>query len=192
MTIFDFAMVAVSLILGLAISYLLESVVNVFRMRHRCQMDWIPFVWTGCVLVQQFQFWWALYELNTISSLSVSVFSLLLFLAGLLFIAGALVLPSGETEYPNDLGVYFNTDGSWAAAALALFNLTAVGTNVLLFATPITNTANIFNLMLVIIALLVAFTQKRAWQAVLTVGYVIALTAGEILATKSGYIDTGK
>ena len=190
MTIFDFAMVAVSLILGLAVSYLLESIVDVFRARHRCRMDWIPFVWTGCVLVQQFQFWWALYELNTISSLSVGMFSLLLFLSGLLFIAGALVLPSGETEYPDDLGVYFNTDGSWAAAALALFNLAAAGANTLLFGEPIADIVNLLSLVLVVIASLVAVTRKRGLQVRLTAGYVIFLVLDEIIATRVIYVNT--
>ena len=191
MTIFDFAMVAVSLILGLAVSYLLESIIDVFRSRRRCRMDWIPFVWTGCVLVQQFQFWWAMYDLNTIPSLSVGLFSLLLFHAALLFLAGALVLPSGETEYPDDLGVYFNTDGSWAAAALALFNLAAVGTNTILFGEQITSPLNIFNLLLAIVAALVAITKKRVWQTGLTVGYVFLLVFGEVMATRSVYINTG-
>lgn len=191
MTIFDFAMVAVSLILGLAISYLLESIVDVFRARRRCRMDWIPFVWTGCVLVQQLQFWWALYDLNTILSLSVGVFSLLLCLAGLLFLAGALVLPSGEAEYPDDLWVYFNTDGSWAAAALALFNFMAIGANTLLFGGQITNTVNILVFVLVLISSLVAVTRKRAWQMGLTAGYVIVLVFTEIVATRAVYINTG-
>ncbi len=191
MTIFDFAMVAVSLILGLGVTYLLESMVDVFRARGRCRMDWIPFIWTGCVLVQQFQFWWALYELNAISSLSVGVFSLLLFLAGLLFLAAALVLPSGEAEYPSDLGVYFNTDGSWAAAALALFNFTAFVANILIFGEPFLHTVNILNLVLIVAASLVAVTRKRIWQVGLTAGYVITLALGEIVATRAVYVSTG-
>lgn len=190
MTIFDFSLVAVSLLLGLAVSYLLESLVDVFRARHRCRLDWIPFVWTGCILMQQFQFWWALYELHTMSSMSVGVFSLLLLLSGMLFLAGALVLPSGETEYPDDLGIYFNTDGSWAAAALALFNLIGVGANTILFGEQITSTVNILNLGLVVIALLVAFTHNRVWQVGLTGGYVVLLVLTEIIASRTVYIDT--
>ncbi len=154
-------------------------------------MDWIPFVWSGCVLVQQFQFWWALYEIHTTSSISVGVFSLLLLLAGMLFLAGALVLPSGETEYPDDLGIYFNTDGSWAAAALALFNLTAVGVNTILFGDQIISTVNILNLVLVVIALLVACTHKRIWQMGLTGGYVLVLVLAEIIGSKALYVDMG-
>ena len=187
MTIFEFATVAVSLILGLAVSYLLESLVGVFRMRRRCRMDWIPFVWAGCVFVHQFHFWWALYEVHSMPLLSVGMFTLLLLLAGLLFLAGALVLPSGESEYPDDLGVYFNTDGSWAVAALALFNMMAVAINILLFDSPITETANLLNLVLVVIAVFVAITRTRMWQTGLTGAYVIVLVFVEIAATQVVY-----
>jgi hypothetical protein len=191
MTIFDFATVAVSFILGLAVTYLLESIVEAFRARRRCRLDWLPFVWAACVLVQQFQFWWALYELNGMPSLSVGRFSLLLMLAALLFLAGALVLPSGESDYPEDLANYFSSDGSWGVAALALFNLSAVAINVLLFDTPLTDTVNQRNLILLVITVSVAITRSRRWQVGLTGVYVIALAAAEIAATRPVYENLG-
>jgi hypothetical protein len=186
-TVFDFATVAVSFILGLAVTYLLESIVQAFRARRTCRLDWLPFVWAAGVLVHQFQFWWALYELNTMPSMSVSIFSLLLVLAGVLFLAGALVLPSGETEYPNDLGEYFTTDGSWGAGAVALYNFVAVLANVVLFDVRVTNPVNLLNLCLVVIAVLVVATRARTWQVALTIAYVVVLVYVEIIATPAVY-----
>jgi hypothetical protein len=34
------------MILGLGITRLLSSVVEVFRSRHRAELDWVPFVWS--------------------------------------------------------------------------------------------------------------------------------------------------
>ncbi len=191
MTVFEFATVAVSFILGLAVTYLLESMVQAFRARRACRLHWLPFVWVGFVLVHQFQFWWALYEIHTMPSISVGIFGLLLFLSGLLFLAGALVLPSGEAEYPEDLAAYFITDGSWGVGAVALFNFMAVVTNVLLFGTPAIETANLLNLALVVIAVLVVVTRVRAWQIGLTFTYFVVLVIAEVAATTTVYTNTG-
>jgi hypothetical protein len=191
MTVFDFATVAVSFILGLAVTYLLESMVEAFRARRTSRLDWLPFVWAVCVLVHQFQFWWALYELNEMPSLSIVIFSLLLYLSSLLFLAGAMVLPSGEAEYPQDLARYFSIDGSWGASAIALYNLSAVLANVVLFEVPVSDTTNLLNLGLCAIAVLVAVRQERIWLVWLTLAYVALQIVGTIAATPAVYTSTG-
>jgi len=190
MNVFDFSTVAVSFILGLAVTYLLESMVGAFRARRTCRLHWLPFVWVGCVLVQQFQFWWALYDLNTMPSISVGIFTMLLLLSGLLFLAGALVLPSGEAEYPSDLQEYFIMDGSWAAATLALYNVSAVAANVIIFDAPVVEFVNLINLAMVAVAAAVALVRSRNWLIVLTLAYVAALALAAVMATSAVYEST--
>lgn len=190
MSAFEYATVAVSFILGLAVTYLLGSMVEAFRARRHCRLDWLPFVWAICVLVQQFQFWWALYEVNNMPLISVGVFSTLLFLAGLLFLSGALVLPSGEAKYPANLAEYFTVDGSWGAGALALFNLSAVAANIAIFDVEITETVNVLNLCLSAIATLVALTRARIWMVSLTLAYVAILVFATSEATIPVYEST--
>lgn len=187
MSVFDFVTIAVSFVLGLGVTYILESIVEVFRARRVCRLHWVPFAWAGFVLVQQFQFWWALYELNAMSSISAGVFTLLLLLAGVLFLAGALVLPSGEADYPADLADYFTTDGSWGAAMLALFNLMAVVTNVVLFNESIGGTVNLLNLTLAVIAILTTITRNRHWTQGLTLAYAVFLVLTTITASSAVY-----
>jgi hypothetical protein len=191
MSIFDFATVAISFILGLAVTYLLESLVQAFRMRRQSRLSWLPFAWTGFVLTHQFQFWWALYEVHTINTLSVGIFILLLCLSSLLFLAGALVLPSGETEYPTDLARYFIVDGSWGVAALALYNLTAVVVNVALFDSPFASTVNLLNLGLAAIALLTAITRSYIWQASLTIAFALLFAFTASISTQGTYQSSG-
>ena len=112
MSVFEYTAIAVSLILGLAIAQILESSVGAFRARRACKLDWLPFCWAGFILVHQYQFWWGMFELSEEPTMQLGIFILLLLLAGLLFIAGSLVLPGGEAEYPKDLGAYFTEDGA--------------------------------------------------------------------------------
>jgi hypothetical protein len=179
--------VAVSFILGLAVTYLLESMVEAFRARRRCRLDWVPFAWVGCVFVHQFQFWWALYEIRDIPSMSVTIFALLLFLSALLFLAGALVLPSGEAEYPDDLAVYFTFDGSWGVAGIALYNASAVLANVLLFDVDPFLAGNLLNLGLALVAALVVAARSRPLLMALTLIYIVGLAVTTAANTPGSY-----
>lgn len=95
MTPFDFISVALSLVLGLGITCLLSSAVQMFRSRHSVELDWIALAWAAVILFWQLQFWWAIYELATIvQTWTQPAFAALVAL--LLFVAGALILPSGD------------------------------------------------------------------------------------------------
>ncbi|NIV49407.1 MAG: hypothetical protein GWN46_22710, partial [Gammaproteobacteria bacterium] len=50
MTAFEFLSVALSFVLGLAVTLLLTSLLSAFRARHKTKLDWVPFVWAGYAL----------------------------------------------------------------------------------------------------------------------------------------------
>lgn len=187
MSIFEFSTVAVSLILGLAVACVLESLVTAFRARRTCKLDWIPFLWVAFVLMHQFQFWWALYEINSAPVMSLGVFISLLYLSGVLFVAGALVLPNSDENYPEDLGHYFTTDGSWAALAIALYNFSAIIANRVIFHAPIIDPVNLFNVALGTVALAVGATRSRSLQVMLTFGYAVLIMTGIFMASSLSY-----
>jgi hypothetical protein len=141
----------------------------------------------ACVFVHQFQFWWALYEVKDMPTMSVFIFFVLLFLSALLFLAGALVLPSGEREYPRDLGQYFIYDGSWGVAALALYNATAVLVNVVLFGVDLFVGGNVLNLIMAVTTAAVVAVRDRRWLVALTFVYVALMTVSAIANTPSAY-----
>jgi hypothetical protein len=64
MTPFEFILVALSFVLGLGITRLLSSTVNIFRWRNELDIDWVPLVWAAVVFLFQIQYWWAIFELS--------------------------------------------------------------------------------------------------------------------------------
>ena len=190
MSIFEFATVAVSLILGLAVACLLQSAVGAFQARRRCRLDWLPFLWAALILLHQFQFWWALYELNAAPALSLWTFMVLLYLSGLLFVAAALIFPDPGSDYPDDLGRYFAADGSWGAGAVAVYNLSAVGANAVIFHAPVMDAANLANLVLACLAGFVALTRVRKLHTAATLVYAVLFLFGAMSASSTSYDST--
>jgi hypothetical protein len=175
MTHFEFLSVALSFVLGLAVTVLLTSVLNAFRARRETRMNWIPLSWAAYILVAQFDVWWEVYGLVSLESWSAGAFVLLLLLALLLFMAGGLILPARFADYPDDLDDYFQKDGRWAVAIVGAFIVTGIVANVVLFDIGIFDAMNVWNLVGIAITAMVFGASRRVTQSVGTIAFGVFL-----------------
>ena len=170
MTAFEYFSVALSFVLGLGVTRLLLGALRVFRARERQKPHWIPLVWALSVFVYQLQFWWAGFELN--SALPVwthQAFITLMLHALLLFVAGALILPSSQAQERSELMEYFGHDGRWALLALTAYAALSFWTNWALFGTsPISQVGSIVALFAVL-SFLGFFVRNKRYLGVVTI-----------------------
>ncbi len=169
MTHFEFLSVALSFVLGLAVTVLLTSLLTVFRKRRKTRMSWLPLTWAAYLLVIQFETWWEVYGLVSMETWSASAFVLLLLLAALLFAAGGLVLPTGLGDYPDDLDEYFQQDGRWAVGVVSVFHVTAIIANIALFNVDVLGLMNIWNILSIVITVVVISAKRRSIQGAATI-----------------------
>ncbi len=187
MTAFEFLSVALSFVLGLAVTLVLTSLLAAFRARHESRLDWLPFVWAGYVLVYQFQYWWAIFELSVLPEWTPASFGILLLLAAILFLAGGLTLPTGARDYPADLSQYFRTDGRWGVAALAAYGVIGTAGNVVMFGVPILSPLSGVTAGTVGAALIVVSSEERWVQIAGTLVFGGFLIVAVALATPGSY-----
>ena len=177
MSPFEFLSVALSFVLGLAVTLLLTSLLTAFRARKVARMRWLPLVWAAYVLIMQFDLWWEVFGLSSLEKWNVGAFVLLLVLALSLFAAGGLVLPTGTEGYPSDLALYFDEDGRWGVAMVAVFLVVGNVANVALFDLGPLSGMNVLNTLGVVLVAMVVGIRHTAIRAVGTVGYGIYLVA---------------
>ncbi|HUE89791.1 MAG TPA: hypothetical protein VMO26_27250 [Vicinamibacterales bacterium] len=187
MTAFEFLSVALSFVLGLAVTLVLTSLLTAFRARRHARLHWLPFLWAGYVLVYQFQYWWAIFALSSAASWSVAAFGLLLLLAAILFMAGGLVLPIGSTAYPDDLYAYFDDDGKWCVVAIAAYNLVGMFANVALFDLPVLSILHALLVAEVGLAAVVVSSRRRPAQTFASIAFGVLLAGNLVLATPPSY-----
>ena len=187
MTPFEFLSVALSFVLGLAVTLLLTSLLVAFAARRRTRMDWLPFVWAGYVLVFQFDFWWELFGLSALGTWSVQAFGILLILALLLFVAGALVLPTGVGAYPSDLAEHFRQDGRWGVFAIGAYCVVGSLANVVLFDFAPLDLVNLLNALGVGIVGVTVLGRTRAVQVGATLAFGVWLTTYLVLFLPRAY-----
>jgi hypothetical protein len=120
-----------SLVLGLSMAQLLSSVALAFRARRESQLHWIPLCWTTAIFLFHVQFWFVVYDLDSIvPSWTWDWYGPVLLLAVLLFLSGALILPTRDRELETGLLDDFDANGKYALVPLNIYLLTFIPMNV--------------------------------------------------------------
>lgn len=169
MTHFEFLSVALSFVLGLAVTVLLTSFLTVFRARRKARLSWLPLTWAFYLLVIQFDVWWGVFGLASLESWTAGAFVLLLLIVLFLFAAGGLILPMRLGDYPEDLYEYFQQDGRWAVAVIGLFQVAAIIANIALFDMEVLWLMNLWVALSIAMISVAVSAKRRAVQGVATI-----------------------
>lgn len=107
MTQHEYVFVAISIILGLAITRLLGHVGGLIRAHKRIRFHWATAIWAASVLIFILQMWWVGWELRDFPDWQIIDF--LFLVAGTIFIYGAaeLALPVEDYDMKSDAELDF-------------------------------------------------------------------------------------
>lgn len=125
MTQHEYVFVAISIILGLAITRLLHTVGSLIRAHRRVSFHWSTAAWGLCVMCYSLQLWWVGWELSEVTQWSFGDYAILT--AGSVFVYGAaeMALPVPEGDY--DLNFLTHSMGLGRLSALSMLLYFAVG-----------------------------------------------------------------
>ncbi|MEP6509801.1 MAG: hypothetical protein ABJC63_16360 [Gemmatimonadales bacterium] len=171
MTSPEFLSVALSFVLGLAVTLLITSFLCAFLERRATKFDWLPFVWALYILAYQFDYWWESFQLIRAPGITMMAFGCLLVLALTLSFSGGLVLPSNIGKYPADLADYFERDGRWGILGLGFYNVVGTLANKWLFNLNLVSGVTLVNLVSVALVCVTVFSRSRRLQVTSTLAF---------------------
>jgi hypothetical protein len=132
-TPFEYSLVLVTIIVGLAIADMLESLHRLLRSRMQVHWHWLPLVAAVLVLLTLVQFWWGFYQLGRTDVWNqYGAFILLLLHLILMFLLACSALPDNDrdrvdlAEYYEHNRRYFWTLFSLVAFMATVTNLVAI------------------------------------------------------------------
>lgn len=107
MTQHEYVFVAISIILGLALTRLLGHMGGLIRAHKRIKFHWATALWAMSIMLLTLQMWWVGWALRDLAEWSIIDF--LFLVAGTVFIYGAaeLALPVEDYDLANDLELNF-------------------------------------------------------------------------------------
>lgn len=102
MTQHEYIFIAISIILGLAITRLLHSVAGLVRAHKRVTYHWATALWGACIMLYILQLWWVGWGLRAFSDWTIVDFFVLVI--GSIFVYGAaeLALPTEDYDLSDD------------------------------------------------------------------------------------------
>ncbi len=120
MDAFSYLSVLLSIIIGLAITQLLQSLGRIIQARDRVTMFWPPIAWAALLILVSVQTWWALFGLRSREVWSFFPFLVVVLQTINLYLTTAIILPEIAPGEQVDLRAHYFKQARW------FFSLTIV------------------------------------------------------------------
>ena len=132
MDAFSYLSVLFSIILGLAITQLLQGLGRLLQERRRVRMYWPVIAWVAILLAVAVQTWWAMFGLRNYQTWSFGGFAVVLFHITLIFLLTALVLPDFSAPGEIDLRANYFGHARWFFGIAAIVTVASLLKDVVL------------------------------------------------------------
>lgn len=124
MDTFGYLAVLFSIIIGLALTELLQSIRGLILARHRVTIFWPSVMRAGLLTLVVVQVWWAVFELRAVEEWTFGKYAFVLLHVVLLYLATALALPNPTDGEPVNMRTAYY--GDLRALCLLLLGTVAV------------------------------------------------------------------
>lgn len=180
MTQHEYVFVAISIILGLAITRLLHSVAMLIRVHREVSFHWSTAVWGICVLAYVLQFWWVGWGLRDLEAWHFGDFVVLIIGAICVYGAAEMALPVPEGSGNLDFLIHSQGLGRLSCLSMLLYFLVGPYVNVTMFGNPLVPSLVLPTLGIALTGLMIAVPRIFPLLTVFFVGYsvlILGLTA---------------
>ena len=167
MDAFSYLSVLLSIILGLAITQVLQGFRDLMLARDRVVSYWPCLVWAALLLLIDVQVWWAMYELRNLQDWSFFAFVVVLAQTIPLYLLAGLVLPNVGNDGSVDLYKHYYANHRWFFVLLTLLALVSIGKELVLYGhlPPLLNLC--FHILLIAGALIGSWTSREGFHKTL-------------------------
>ncbi len=183
---FDYQLVLIAVVLGLALQQLLTCVAHILLSRHRTRPYWVHLVWLLTLFLIAVQYWHVMYTWRSIGDLGDTFFHYLLTLLFpvTLYVAATMIGPQVPASAPLfDFREYYyeNHRGIFTACAVAL--LTMIVGNTVHLRVPWLHTVNLVRYGALLLLVALAWSGNRRLHGIAALALLLTLLAFVVLLT---------
>lgn len=126
MTLFEYVMVLASIIVGLALTHLVQGIAEFAQRPVRGKIMSIHFAWVIFMFVTVVSWWWWQFKLSSLETWSFQLYLFVLFYAFIMYFLCSLLFPSAD-KLTGDLDAYLFEKRGWFFGAQALYLIVDLG-----------------------------------------------------------------
>jgi hypothetical protein len=118
MEIFNYVMVLASIIIGLAITHLLQGVTRLVQHPGKVKLYWVHLVWVAAAFLGAIFWWWWEFRLST-QAWTFQLYVFVLLYAVIIYLRAALLFPDSLEGYDGYEGYLYSRRGWFFGLAIA-------------------------------------------------------------------------
>ena len=176
MTQHEYIFIAVSIILGLAITRLLHTAAMITRAHSRVIFHWSSAIWTGSIMLYILQLWWVGWGLRTIEQWTFPDFIILVFGSSCIYGAAKMALTAPE-EGTVDMLKESQQLGRLSALSMLLYFLVGPYVNIVMYNNAILPSIVVPTIGIVLMLLVITIPANFKLWSVLFSFYSLAVLA---------------
>ena len=176
MTQHEYIFIAVSIILGLAITRLLHTAAMITRAHSRVIFHWSSAIWTGSIMLYILQLWWVGWGLRTIEQWTFPDFIILVFGSSCIYGAAEMALTAPE-EGTVDMLKESQQLGRLSALSMLLYFLVGPYVNIAMYNNAILPSIAVPAIGIVLMLLVITIPSNFKLWSVLFSFYSLAVLA---------------
>jgi hypothetical protein len=115
-------MVLASVIVGLAVTHLLQGVARLIQHPARRRLYWVHLLWVALMFLNALFLWWWEYQLSTTRHWTFELYVFVISFSVVLYLICAVLMPSELGDYA-DYRAYYYSRRRWLFGLLLLFSL---------------------------------------------------------------------
>jgi hypothetical protein len=177
MTMFEYLMVMLSIILGLGVAQVLRG----FGKIARSKTNYLPLtLWCVVLFYLHIQVWWALWDLSSVDAWSQYYFWLIISIPCCLFAAIELLMPMGSSP-DTDWQEHFHSVRRPFMVVIFIFGLVAVAETYLLLGLPLTHPYRIIQGIVTSTSIIGFFATNTRIHVALGTTYLATILVGQVV-----------
>lgn len=180
MDAFSYLSVLLSIILGLAVTQILQGFRGILQSRARVRLYWPTITWSALLLLIYVQSWWAMFGLRNHENWDFAGFAVVILHIVALYMMAGIILPDFPPREPVDLREHYYAHHAWFFGIAILTVLASLAKDLVLGHGLPDRTNVTFHCVFFVLAVIAAIT-RREWfhktAAVLMVVLFVFYTA---------------
>ena len=176
MTQHEYIFIAVSIILGLAITRILRTVASLIRAKDRVVFHWSSGIWAFSVMLYILQLWWVGWGLRIIDDWTFIDFIILVFGSSCLYGAAEMALTTPE-EHPLDMLQESQKLGRLSALSMLFYFFVGPYVNIVMYDSAVLLSLIVPSIGVALMALVISLPNRFPLWSALFAAYSVAVVA---------------
>ena len=120
MSVFDYLSVLFSVIMGLALTQILQGYRALMLARSRVKVYWPALIWSALVVLMVAGAWWGMFAMRTFSTWTFAMYAAVVVQITFIYLVAGLAIPDIPVEGPVDMRAMYFAHKGWFFGLIAV------------------------------------------------------------------------